>query len=173
MTAVARWNKTATPPGTDGWNLTTDLGKALDSANVIVPVATQAERDALTPPLGKYAGMTVVRMDVAGNPLEVWDGSVGNRYSPTYAKAAGRGVLNSIPAVNPNLGPVWVPFPTGRFTLAPIVTITSDQSRVIVVAADVSTTGFNLYATNVTTSNSGAGEFRWSAEQMTSTMADG
>jgi hypothetical protein len=85
----------------------------------------------------------------------------------------GIGVLNAIPAVNPNLGPVWVPFPVGKFSVAPVVQITSDQSRVIVVAANVSTAGFNLYATNVTTSNSGAGEFRWWAEQLTAASAVG
>lgn len=76
MTGVIRWNKSKTPAGADGWNLTTDLGTALDTANVIVPVATQAERDGLTPPVtGKYAGMVVARTDIAGMPLEKWDGS--------------------------------------------------------------------------------------------------
>ena len=80
MTGVIRWNKAKTPAGSDGWNLTTDVGAALDSANVIVPVATQAERDGLTPPItGKYAGMVVARTDIAGIPLEVWDGAAWNR----------------------------------------------------------------------------------------------
>jgi len=127
------------------------------------------DRDALV----KYDMLTVQRRDVAGRPLETWDGSEWVRFSRSYAKALGQGVLNSIPAVNPNLGPVWVPFPDGRFTVAPVVTITSDQSRVIVVAADVSIYGFNLYATNVTTSDSGAGVFRWSAEQMSASSATG
>jgi len=76
MTGVIRWNKSKTPAGADGWNLTTDIGTALDTANVIVPVATDAERNALTPPVtGKYAGMVVARTDVARIPLEKWDGS--------------------------------------------------------------------------------------------------
>lgn len=75
MTGIARWNKAKTPAGADGWNLTPDIGTALDSANVVVPVGSQAERDALTPPLGKYAGMVVSRTDLAGSPLEVWDGA--------------------------------------------------------------------------------------------------
>jgi hypothetical protein len=76
MTGVIRWNKAKTQAGSDGWNLTTDIGTALDTANVIVPVATQAERDGLTPPsTGKYAGMVVARTDIAGIPLEKYDGS--------------------------------------------------------------------------------------------------
>jgi len=61
--------------GADGWSLTPNIGTALDSANVIVPVATKAERDGLTPPLGKYAGMVAARTDLSGVPLDVYDGS--------------------------------------------------------------------------------------------------
>lgn len=74
MTGVTRWNKSTTPAGPDGWNLTPDIGKALDTANVPVPVASQAERDGLTPPGGKYPGMMVIRMDISGCPVEIWDG---------------------------------------------------------------------------------------------------
>lgn len=87
MTGVTRWNKTISKAGADGWNLTTDDGKGLDSANVIVPVATQAERDALTPPTGRYAGMVVARTDVAGLPLEKWDGSAWIRQPITDTSA--------------------------------------------------------------------------------------
>lgn len=66
MTGVVRWNKTTTPAGGDGWNLTTDVGTALDKANVIVPVASTSERNGLTPPGGKYAGMAVARQDLGG-----------------------------------------------------------------------------------------------------------
>lgn len=75
MTGVSRWNKAKTPSGADGWNLTPDVGTALDSANVVVPVATQAERDGLTPPGGKYPGMVVARTDLSGVPLDVYDGA--------------------------------------------------------------------------------------------------
>lgn len=84
MTGVTRWNKTKTMAGSDGWNLTTDTGTALDSANVVVPVANATERDALTPPLGKYVGMAVTRADLGGI-IEVWNGSawlsVANRFN--------------------------------------------------------------------------------------------
>jgi len=72
MTGVTRWNKTKTMAGADGWNLTTDTGTALDTANLIVPVASVTERNALTPPGGKYSGMAVARQDVGGM-IEVLD----------------------------------------------------------------------------------------------------
>lgn len=75
MTAVTRWNKSKSPAGTDGWNLTTDVGTAMDSVNAVVPVADQTERDGLAPPAGKYPGMTVIREDIPGYPLEVYTGS--------------------------------------------------------------------------------------------------
>lgn len=75
MTGVTRWNKTKTPAGADGWNLTPDIGTALDSVNPVVPVANQAERDGLTPPLGKYVGMAVTRADLGG-VVEVWNGTI-------------------------------------------------------------------------------------------------
>lgn len=102
------------------------------------------------------------------NDLPTWQ-----RYSRSFAKAMGRGVLSAIPAVNPNIGPVPVAFPPGKFTVPPIVDVNSDQSRVTIVAADVTTSGFNVYATNNTTYDSAAGTFRWWAEQMTATSAVG
>lgn len=75
MTGVATWNKGLAPAGTDGWRLTPDVQAAMESLNVVVPVATQTERDALTPPLGKYVGMAVTRADLNGR-IEVWDGAI-------------------------------------------------------------------------------------------------
>lgn len=163
-------NGVEVPTNSDTYKLTEDLANMGKTANVITRVSSTGERDGLP---DKYSGMTVVRLDLVGLPLEIWDGTTWQRYSRSYAKAAGEGSLSVILAVNPNIGPVPVSFPPGRFTVPPIVTITSDQSRVIIVAANVTTTGFNVYATNVTTSDSGAGVFRWQAEQMTPTTAAG
>lgn len=74
MTGVVRWNKTTTPAGSDGWNLTPNIGTALDTANVVIPCSL-AERDALAPPTGMYPGIVVIRTDVAGLPLEKWNGT--------------------------------------------------------------------------------------------------
>lgn len=74
MTGVVRWNKATTLAGSDGWSLTPDVGKALDTANVVVPVASAAERNGLTPPGGKYAAMAAGRQDLGGL-IEVYDGA--------------------------------------------------------------------------------------------------
>lgn len=84
MTGVTRWNKAKTLAGADGWNLTTDVGAALDTANVVVPVASSTERDGLTPPGGKYAGMVVARTDLPGVPLERYDGT--NWYNKVHSE---------------------------------------------------------------------------------------
>jgi hypothetical protein len=75
MTGVTTWNKSTAPAGADGWNLTTDVRKAIETSNFPVTVSTVAERDGLTPPAGKYAGMQVIRTDLPGCPVETWDGS--------------------------------------------------------------------------------------------------
>ena len=71
---VTLWNKIKSLAGATGWSLIPDLIAALSGANVVVPVASKAERDGLTPPLGKYAGMVVARTDLSGVPLDVYDG---------------------------------------------------------------------------------------------------
>lgn len=77
-------NGIITPINADAYNLTADLATLGNAANVIIPVANQAARDALTP----FAGMTVYRNDLSGNVTEVWDGgrwltSAQTTYTPT------------------------------------------------------------------------------------------
>ena len=103
MTGIVRWNKTISKAGADGWNLTTDDGTALDSANVIVPVANATERDGLTPPLGKYAGMAVARTDLAGIPLQVWDGAA---WISSVKTDVGQG--GNVPMLESSTAPVTV-----------------------------------------------------------------
>lgn len=74
MADVTTWNKATVPGGTNPWDLRADLQQAVESANIPVPVASQAERDALNPPGGKYPGMAVFRTDHNG-ALQVWDGA--------------------------------------------------------------------------------------------------
>lgn len=66
-----RPNKMTAPVNADAYNLTADLATMADSSNVVIPVASQAERDALT----KKAGMVVIRTDLPGAPLERCDGT--------------------------------------------------------------------------------------------------
>lgn len=67
-------NGIATPINSDAYNLTADLATFGNSANVVIPVANQTVRDALTP----YAGMCVSRLDLAGAPIQTYDGSAWN-----------------------------------------------------------------------------------------------
>lgn len=115
-----RQNGTKVPTNTDSFtNLNTDLATFADSCNVIIPVASQSARDALT---GKYAGMAVCRLDYADLPLQIWDGAkwVG----------PGRGQL----ATQSNSGSVV----TGTtLNIALDTTITLDPNRLIRVTAQI------------------------------------
>lgn len=157
------------PTNSDPYSLTDDLAAAFLKANVVIPVAGSTQRDNLT---GKFSGMVVCRLDVTGLPLEIWDGTIWHRYSRSYAKAAGTANIGVVGA-GALTGPFAQTFPAGRFTVAPIVTVTTDQTRLIAVAAAVTATGFDLYLQNVTTAASGNGQLRWAAEQMTPTTAAG
>lgn len=108
MTGVIRWNKAKTPAGTDGWLLTPNLGTALDTANLVVPVGSASERNGLTPPSGKYAGMVAARQDLGGL-LEVLDPDL-----TTWT----RGIQHSefTGSTAPNSGASWGPGPLTRDT---------------------------------------------------------
>jgi hypothetical protein len=100
MAGITRWNKTITPAGADGWSLTPDIGKALDSARVAIPVANQAERDGLTSPLGALPIPTLVwRLDK--NRYETWDGTIwragfGTAYTPIWTGVTDFGTGGSL-----------------------------------------------------------------------------
>lgn len=73
-TTVTTWNKGKAPAGATGWQLTPDIRAGLESMNVLVPVADEAEMVGLTPPLGKHVGMAATRADLGG-VIFVWDGA--------------------------------------------------------------------------------------------------
>lgn len=160
------------PTNSDPYNLTDDLAAAFMDANTIVPVASSAARDAYRDSrTGKVS--VVCRTDLTGLPLEIWDGSSAwHRYSRSYAKAAGVSPIGVVNA-GATVGPFPQTFPAGRFSVAPIVMLTTSQSRIIAVADAVTTTGFNLYMQNVASTASENGQLRWTAEQMTATSATG
>jgi hypothetical protein len=79
-----RWNKGKTIVNSDAYNLAGDLATLDDTLNVVVPVASQSERDALVPPQGVYAGMAVARTDLPGIPVQTRDGS-GNWFTEVTA----------------------------------------------------------------------------------------
>lgn len=91
------------PTNSDPYNLTDDLANFGKTANVIIPVSNQAQRDALT---DKFVGMTVRRLDFRG-VLEWWDGSGwvskrGVAYTPIWSGVADFGSGGSL------TGTYWV-----------------------------------------------------------------
>ncbi|UVK62559.1 minor tail protein [Arthrobacter phage TaylorSipht] len=82
-------NKTSVPVGSDPYAITADLKKAVEGLRTVIPVANQAERDALPSP---FEGMTVERTD-QGGALEVytsgaWPAAPKVEYFP-YDQVAG------------------------------------------------------------------------------------
>lgn len=65
-------NGIVVPTNSDPYNPTADLATMGLKSNVIIPVTTQAQRDALT---GKFNGMTVRRIDLGGD-LQWWNGTI-------------------------------------------------------------------------------------------------
>lgn len=61
-------NKITVPTNSDPYNLTADLKAAFEQANVVIPIPSQGDRDALV----KHDGMAVTRLDLGGL-IEVWD----------------------------------------------------------------------------------------------------
>lgn len=66
-------NGIETPTNSDAYNLTDDLAHMGETANVIIRIVSQADRDALP---NLQAGVTVARMDLPQVPLERFDGAV-------------------------------------------------------------------------------------------------
>jgi hypothetical protein len=97
-----RWNKGKTIVNSDAYNLAGDQATQSDTLNVVIPVASQAERDALVPPQGVYAGMAVARTDLPGVPIQTRDGS-GVWSTQQVPKVWANNVLNGSPA-NPLSG---------------------------------------------------------------------
>lgn len=75
-----RPNKGVVPVNSDAYNLAPDLATMGDSLNVVIRVASQAERDALT----KVNGLLVARTDLPGCPIERCDGT--NWWGPSTAE---------------------------------------------------------------------------------------
>lgn len=82
-----RWNGIITPVNSDAYQPTVDFATLGDKSNVPVKVSSQAARDALTPPGGKYAGMAVIRLDVPGEPIEVYNGTSWDRHVSPVVQA--------------------------------------------------------------------------------------
>lgn len=143
-------------------------------AGGVLPVPTLALLNAITGTSGQQA---VVYADttVANNGDYDWITSAWVRtWSPAanaFAESAG-----VITAAANTTGNTTVTFPTGRFTVAPIVSVVTTNviANVAMNALTITSTGFTLQTYNVSTGAaiSGVGT-QWTARQMTSTTAAG
>jgi hypothetical protein len=71
-------NDATVPVGTDGWNLTAHIKQAIETTRSFIPVASDAQRDALAAlfPGGILPiATTIVRTDKTGLPEERWNGT--------------------------------------------------------------------------------------------------
>lgn len=101
--------------------------------------------------------------------------SEGRNYSPhtPYAVATGSSVINF--SASTTSATLTVTFPVGRFTVAPIIVVSSAGSpRFVGAAASSSTTGFQLTGYRASDEAiTGATTMHWHAIQMTSSTAAG
>jgi hypothetical protein len=169
LTMQTLQNGIEVPTNSDTYKLTEHLANMGDKANVIIPVPTKDVRDGLA---GKYAGMTVARLDL-GARLETWNGSGWITQGP-YAEFANEAVLNTAVVMNGQVGPFYQAFPAGRFTVAPIVTLGTSNARLSASWNNVTKDGFDLYVRNDSDLNALTGAIiTFTAKQMTATSAAG
>jgi len=163
------FNKIRTKIGSDPYALTADDKAEKESMNVVIPVASTAEMEALP----ETEGLTVTRLDLRGQNFVFVDG--GWRSVTPYAQAAGLTSVTFSNAISSNR--VTVNLPTGRFSKGPMVVGNIATSQ----AGDV-----NLFFVNVTASSFEVGAYRatervytgtvplyWQALQMTADDAAG
>lgn len=86
-----QYNGVQTIANSDAYNLANDLAKLGQTINAIVPVTSDAQRNALAPPQGVFAGMTVARTDKPGVPLEILDSTLTTWQTKIALKIITRG----------------------------------------------------------------------------------
>lgn len=107
------------PINSDGYNLTGDLANMGNGTNVIIPVANQAARDALT----AVTGMVVVRLDTGAFECYLsgaWVPVTQIQGASPYMIHAGS--VNVTVPVGNAAGTASVTFPAPAFTQVPIIT---------------------------------------------------
>lgn len=109
-------NKVVVPTNSDEYDLTADLATAFLSANVVIPIASTTERNALTA-LGVMTGQCIIRTDLPGQPMETWNGTKWMDY------ASGNIALGSLyEAFGAGYGtPGYEKLPTGRCSLTGLI----------------------------------------------------
>ena len=91
-----------------------------------------------------------------------------------YAVASGGGNIGVDVTAGSLSGPYAQTFPAGRFTQVPNLTFGTTDARCSVQGTSITTSGFNLYVRNNSSSTAPAGQIvSWTATQMTPTSASG
>jgi len=162
--------------------LATMLGNMMDSVqtaltnrdkSMYLRFATKAAMDA-TPgtSVGQHA-YVYGDSTTAYNREYRWNGSAwGMPIGVPFATAAGTGTWPTVGS-GASTGNITVTFPTGRFTVAPIVVVSPDNSRLTGAAGLITTTNFGANFGNYSGLTAGTGSFSWYAVQMTPTTAAG
>jgi hypothetical protein len=91
--------------------------------------------------------------------------------SAPFRMSTGRGTITAPATTNAWSAALAVTFPAGRFTQAPVVTVTTNNITAnprYLKISDVTTTGFNAYQTQITGATLQVTDFDWIAIQMTS-----
>lgn len=152
---------TITVPQSGGGSPTVVMNPArFVAAGGILPVFSQAERDALT----KYDGLAVRRMDVAGRLIETWDGTSWFRERDGVPTRIQSGSCTVSVTSGTAAGSLAVTFPTA-FSSAPNSVVLTKASvsgsastmRLLQpVATGISATGFTANLETTTGANVGA-----------------
>lgn len=140
---------------------------------LILRYATTALRDADLAGLG--AGDRAFAYIDALDCVTHWTGTVWTHKNAPFAMAAGSYSKTVTVAPANIVGPVWITFPVGRFTVTPIITFGTAGTKCVGLASSITAAGFNLYQRNIanTDSNPGDDNIYWTATQMTPTAAAG
>lgn len=94
-------NRATVPAGSDPWNLVADMKKAIETSGLVIPVSSDADRDAL-PSSIKVAGCIVSRLDKPG-VTEIYDGTKWWKHGgPMHAEFTG----STVPDI-PTTSPLW------------------------------------------------------------------
>jgi len=138
------WNGPTLPTSGDGWNLITHLTNALNTAGLIIPIASEAQRSglaALAPGGVLPIPTTIIRTDVTGSPMEIWDGTNWNRKDTNYWQYdRSQGTDSTFSSANTNLiSGTIAGAPAGLYMVTALCSLYASTTTVGYVFAKAST----------------------------------
>lgn len=160
------------PTNSDDYDLTWDMANIGKSSNVVTVLPNATAMQAIE----RHEGRVAFRSDTG--QLVVCTSGVWKYVSPSaggtpYAMAAGVWSPGSIAAGASATSTPAISFPANRFTVAPLITVTPNTSRLTASYNAVTATSLTLVADNWTSARANGAAFHWTAIQMTPTSAAG